>query len=43
MAEFSSIEVELLTAIEFDLEFDLPVKYFKNFKIQYLNPLYFQW
>jgi hypothetical protein len=40
MAEFSTIEVEILTAIEFDLEFDLPVKYFKNFKLQYLDPLF---
>ena len=39
MADFSTIEVEILTAIEFDLEIDLPIKYLKNFRTQYLETL----
>jgi len=40
MAEFATIEVKLLTLIEFDMEFDLPVKCVKDFKEQYLNSLF---
>lgn len=42
MAEFATIEVRLLTVIEFDLEIDLPVKCLKGFKEQYLNSLFNQ-
>ena len=41
MAEFATIEVRLLTIIEFDMEIDLPVKSVKVFKEQYLNSLFF--
>ena len=40
MAEFATIEVKLLTVIEFDLEIDLPVRCLKDFKDQYSNSLF---
>jgi len=42
MSEFSKIEISMLTAIEFDLEIDIPTKYLQIFKSHYLDSLFDQ-